>query len=315
MGILGTLLLLCLSYGIDLLTTLSISAIATNGTVKGGGAYYMISRSLGVEFGGSIGVIFYIGQVLNSSMNVAGFIEPLLYNFNSETGMIMKILPASYWYQFLYCTVFLAICTFVALIGSSTVSKAGTYLCIMLIISTLSIPVSVLFRKPFEDLDLGTFYTGLSWTTFKENLYPNFTKGAAGSQLNGVENFNDLFGIFFPATAGILAGASMSGDLKNPSKSIPKGTLDGLLVTFTCYFLVIISMGAAIPRDFLYKDVQVIQTVNLSPIIILLGEMSTSIFSVIVGIVGAAKLLQAIARDEILPGLKMFGVGNKLASS
>ncbi|GMG28935.1 unnamed protein product [Ambrosiozyma monospora] len=182
----------------------------------------------------------------------------------------------------------------------------------MLIISTLSIPVSVLFRKPFEDLDMGTYYTGLSWTTFKENLYPNFTKGAAGSQLNGVENFNDLFGIFFPATAGILAGASMSGDLKNPSKSIPKGTLDGLLVTFTCYFLVIISMGSAIPRDFLYKDVQVIQTVNLSPIVILLGEMSTSIFSVIVGIVGAAKLLQAIARDEILPGLKMFGIGNKV---
>jgi potassium/chloride transporter 9 len=65
-GILGMLLLLTISYSIDLLTTLSVSAIATNGTVKGGGAYYMISRSLGPEFGGSIGLVFYVGQVLNA---------------------------------------------------------------------------------------------------------------------------------------------------------------------------------------------------------------------------------------------------------
>lgn len=65
-GILGTALLLVCSYLVDLLTTLSISAISTNGTVRGGGAYYMISRSLGPEFGGSIGVVFYIGQILNT---------------------------------------------------------------------------------------------------------------------------------------------------------------------------------------------------------------------------------------------------------
>lgn len=65
-GILGMFGLLIVSYSIDLLTTLSVSAIATNGTVKGGGAYYMISRSLGPEFGGSIGLVFYIGQVLNA---------------------------------------------------------------------------------------------------------------------------------------------------------------------------------------------------------------------------------------------------------
>lgn len=64
-GVLGVFCLLLLSFSIDLLTTMSISAIATNGTVRGGGAYYMISRSLGPEFGGSIGVVFYIGQILN----------------------------------------------------------------------------------------------------------------------------------------------------------------------------------------------------------------------------------------------------------
>ncbi|GME95426.1 unnamed protein product [[Candida] boidinii] len=311
MGILGTLLLLFLSYGIDLLTTLSVSAIATNGTVRGGGAYYMISRSLGVEFGGSIGLIFYIGQVLNSSLNVAGFIEPLLFNFNEEDGAMNQILPIGYWWQLLYCTIFLLACTCVSLIGSSTVSKTGSFLTIILITATLSVPISAIFVKPFDVPELNTHYTGLSYKTFKENLLPHFTKGAAGSQSKAVETFNDLFGIFFPATAGIFAGASMSGDLQNPSKSIPKGTLWGLLLTFTCYALVIVSMGASIPRDFLHKDVQVIQTVNLSTVLVLLGEASTSLFSVIVGIVGAAKVLQAIARDEILPGLKLFAIGDK----
>ncbi|OBA17809.1 uncharacterized protein OGAPODRAFT_81852 [Ogataea polymorpha] len=307
MGILGTLLLLVMSYGIDLLTTLSVSAIATNGTVKGGGAYYMISRSLGVEFGGAIGIIFYIGQVLNSALNVAGLIEPLLYNFNSQTGVVWKLLPTDYWFQFMYSTVFLALCTVISLIGSQTVSKAGSLLCFLLILSTLSVPLSSLVVAPFYSEENDAFYTGISWATFTENLLPHFTQGAAGSQLPRKENFRDVFGIFFPATAGIFAGASMSGDLKNPSKSIPLGTLSGLLITFVCYLLVIISMGCSIPRELLYKDVQVLQTVNLSPALIIIGEVSTSVFSVIVGLVGAAKLLQAIAIDEILPGLRVFG--------
>ena len=312
MGTIGTIGLLLLSYGINLLTTLSVSAIATNGTVKGGGAYYMLSRSLGVEFGGGIGVIFYIGQILNSSMNVAGLVEPLMYNFNERDGVLGQILPVSYWWQFTYCTIILAVCIIVALIGSAAVSHAGKYLCMILIASIITIPISSIIVKPF-DSPAGLHYSGLSWSTFIDNLWPHFTKGAAGSQMNGVETFNDLFGIFFPATAGILAGASMSGDLESPSKSIPRGTLDGLLITFSCYLIVILTMGACIPRELLHADTEILQGVNLSPFIILAGELSTSIFSIIVGIVGAAKLLQAIARDEILPGLSIFGRGDSVS--
>jgi solute carrier family 12 (potassium/chloride transporters), member 9 len=87
------LAMLLVSYSINLLTVLSISAIATNGKVKGGGAYYMISRSLGPEFGGSIGIVFYIGQVLNAGMNVIGFVEPLLSNFGQKDGKLGRFLP------------------------------------------------------------------------------------------------------------------------------------------------------------------------------------------------------------------------------
>ncbi|ONH67703.1 Vacuolar cation-chloride cotransporter 1 [Cyberlindnera fabianii] len=306
MGLMGSFLLLFMSYAIDLLTTLSISAIATNGTVRGGGAYYMISRSLGPEFGGSIGLVFYIGQVLNSGMNVVGFIEPLLINLGDENGVMAQILPQGYWWEFLYSTILLFLCICIALVGSQLVSKAGYLLFFLLLFSTISVPLSALFVKPFSIPEFDLTYTGPSWETLKGNMMPHFTKGAAGSLLSTKETFNDLFGIFFPATAGIFAGASMSGDLSKPSNSIPKGTLWGLLLTFVCYSLVIISLSASVPRELLHKDVQIIQTVSMSSTIILIGEFSTSLFSVIMGIVGGANVLQAIAKDAIIPGLGLF---------
>lgn len=305
MGILGTFLLLILSFIIDVSTTLSISAISTNGTVRGGGAYYMISRCLGPEFGGSIGLIFFIGQILNSGMNIVGIVEPLLYNFGISEGVLTQVLPEGHWYQFGYSTVLLLLCLAVAMIGSQTVSRAGNVLFWLLLASTISIPISVLFVKPFE-LN-GIVYTGPSLQILKQNLYPKFTKGAAGSVLKGYETFNDLFGIFFPATAGIFAGAGMSSELRKPSKSIPKGTLWGLLLTFVCYSLVIISLGCSVPKKSLHKDVQIIQTVSGFQSIILVGELSTSLFSVIVGMVGAAYVLEAISKDNILPGISIFG--------
>lgn len=271
----------------------------------------MISRSLGPEFGGAIGMVFFIGQILNSSLNVVGFIEPLLLNFNEKNGTIAHILPIGYFWQILYSTVLLAVCTGVALVGSKLVSKTALLLFIILTLSTLSIPLSTLIVRPFNPLPPPLDYirySGISWTTFIQNLWPHFTSGAAGSVLpkGQPETFKNLFGIFFPATAGIFAGASMSGELKTPSKSIPKGTLNGLLVSFILYSLVILSMGAAIPRKLLHKDIEVLQTINLNGMIILLGEFSTSLFSVIMGIVGSATMLSAIADDRIIPGLSVF---------
>lgn len=308
MGILGTLFLLLLSYAINLLTTLSISAISTNGTVRGGGAYYMISRCLGPEFGGSIGLIFFLGQMLNSGMNVVGIIEPIMYNFGStidaETPALYPLLKRGYWWEFGYASFILLICLGVAMVGSATVSRAGKVLFWLLLFSTFSIPLSTMLVAPFNDGEVT--YTGPTFATLKENLYPHFTKHAAGSLLKGRETFNDLFGIFFPATAGIFAGAGMSSELRKPSRSIPKGTLWGLGLTFACYSVVIVSVGSCVPRTSLHKDVQIIQTISASQIVILIGELSTSLFSIIVGIVGAAYVLEAIAKDSVFPGISVF---------
>jgi potassium/chloride transporter 9 len=311
-GVLGMFGMLAAAYLINLVTTMSISAVASNGTVRGGGAYYLISRSLGPEFGGSIGIVFYMGFVFNTGMNAVGLTDCLNQNFGSESGNWATFLTEGYWWQYLWSTLILILCTAICLAGSSVFARASNGLLIILLVATLSIPFSALVMGPFE-LSSPQFvqFTGLSLSTLKENLKPSFTKGAAGSQLRGRETYQDLFGILFPATGGIFAGASMSGDLKNPSKSIPKGTLYGLALTFVSYALVILAMAASNSRESLRRNVNVIQDTNLSGILILLGEFATSFFSALMGVIGPAKLLQAIARDGVLPGLSIFSQGTQ----
>ncbi|KAJ5791543.1 uncharacterized protein N7518_008554 [Penicillium psychrosexuale] len=308
-GVLGILGLLLISYTINLVTTMSLSAIATNGTVRGGGAYYLISRSLGPEFGGSIGIVFYLGYVFNTGMNAVGLVDCFTQNFGAQSGDWANFLEEGFWWQYLWGTIILVFCTGVCLAGSSIFARASNGLLVILLVATFSIPLSAVFMKPFPVPRQGVEFTGIRLKTLMGNLKPHLTKGAAGSQIKGRENFQDLFGILFPATGGIFAGASMSGDLKNPSKAIPKGTLSGLALTFVAYGLVILAMAASVTRESFYNNVNVIQIVNASDSVILLGEFATSFFSALMGVIGSAKLLQAIARDSLLPGIGIFAQG------
>ncbi|KAL5003864.1 amino acid permease-domain-containing protein [Aspergillus recurvatus] len=310
-GLLGMLGLLAISYTINLVTTMSLSAIATNGTVKGGGAYYLISRSLGPEFGGSIGIVFYLGSVLNTGMNAVGLVDCFTQNFGAKTGTWYKFLEEGFWWQYLWGTIILVVCTGICLAGSALFARASNGLLVILLIATLSIPVSAAVMEPFRAPKLGVHFTGMNLQTFTENLKPRLTKGAAGSQISTRETFQDLFGILFPATGGIFAGASMSGDLKNPSRSIPKGTLYGLALTFALYTLVIFAMAGSLTRESLYNNANIVQIANLSGAVVLSGEFSTSFFSALMGLIGSAKLLQAIAKDSLLPGLNLFSKGTK----
>ncbi|ORY71193.1 amino acid permease-domain-containing protein [Pseudomassariella vexata] len=297
-GLLGILALLVIAYFVDLVTTLSLSAIASNGEVRGGGAYYLISRSLGPEFGGSIGVLFYLSQVLNTALNVVGLINCLELNLEG-------FVPSGYWENYLMETCALALCTVLCLAGSSVFSKASNLLLVILVISTLSIPISAIVKSPFKDRSLDVEFTGLSAQTLVSNLYPH----VRSRHYSGFETFRELFGILFPATSGIFAGASMSGDLINPSHAIPKGTLWAMLSTFVLYLLVIISMAASITRSTLLHQTNVVSITSLWSPLVLAGECATTFFSVLMGIIGAAKLLQALARDKLLPGLGVFGQG------
>lgn len=199
------------AYMINLITIMSISAIATNGTVRGGGAYYLISRSLGAEFGGSIGIVFYLGCVLNTGMNAVGLVDCFIENFGSVSGIWANILLEGFWWQYLWATIVLILCTSICLAGSSAFSRASHGLLAILLVATFSIPLSPLIKSPFINESLGIEFTGFRLKTLVGNLKPGLTEGAAGSLLPGKENFQNLFGILFPATSGIFAyGAPLS---------------------------------------------------------------------------------------------------------
>lgn len=184
---------------------MSLSAIATNGTVRGGGAYYLISRSLGPEFGGSIGMVFYMGYAFNTGMNAVGLVDCFTENFGVESGTWANFLKEGFWWKYLWATIVLVVCTTICLAGSSIFARASKGLLVILLIATFSIPVSAVVLRPFSLPQLGVEFTGLRVRTFLDNLQPRLTKGAAGSQMHGRETFQDLFGILFPATAGIFA--------------------------------------------------------------------------------------------------------------
>ncbi|WFC94643.1 hypothetical protein MBRA1_001277 [Malassezia brasiliensis] len=308
-GLLGSLLLLVLSYGVDTLTVLSLNAISTNGQVRGGGAYYLISRSLGPEFGGSIGLVFFFGQAFNAAMNVLGCVESLVGAIGVSRGG-HGFLPEGSWYLYLYGTLVLWISTLVCLFGSSLFSRATLMLAVVLSLAVISIPVSALVVPPFEDAARDVYYSSWSWTTFSENLWPHFTANAAGSSTAPArESWRSVFGVLFPAVCGILAGASMSGDLRKPSKSIPKGTNWSLVFTFALYVFAFVIMAATIPRESLYRNVGIVGDVALWPAVVVFGELASCAFSALMGVMACAKVLQAIARDDLLPLLTVFAQG------
>lgn len=176
--------LLTLAYAVNLLTALSLSAIASNGEVKGGGAYYLISRSLGPEFGGSIGILFYLAQALNTAMNIVGLIDCIRLNVGPQ-------FPQGYWHGYGLQTAALVLCTGLSLLGSATFSKASNALLLILSIAVISIPISAIFRSPFADESIGVDFTGLDLTTLTGNLSPS-------SAPPPISVYRAQFGILFP---------------------------------------------------------------------------------------------------------------------
>lgn len=176
-----------MAYCIDFLTILSLSAIASNGEVKGGGAYYLISRSLGPEFGGSIGMLFYLAQALNTALNIVGLIDCIRLSLGPS-------FPHGYWVGYGFQTAALIVCTILCFLGSATFSRASNGLLFILGIAIISIPISAMFKTPFQDDDSGINFTGLSFTTLANNFLPH----AESPQFKGLDTFRDLFGILFP---------------------------------------------------------------------------------------------------------------------
>ena len=178
-----------------MLTILSISAISTNGLVRGGGAYYMISRSLGPEFGGAIGIIFFFANIFACGLYVAGFVEAL--------GQNIPQLPTTYGVTYGLCSAVLAVCLVICMIGSGAFAKASFVIFLVVMISTFSCTVNFLYAPELSGIAPpvqndgynGTLnYTGFDADTWAGNSLPSFTVDyTTGVQQNVFMVFGVLF--------------------------------------------------------------------------------------------------------------------------
>ena len=279
-GIYTAILIVLAAKTITTLTTLSLSAIASNTRVQGGGAYYLISRSLGVEFGGAIGVLFFAAQAISVAMYIIGFTEALVATFPTLAEHATGI------------STLVNLITFVCVyIGAGWTIKVQYFILAILVAA------------------LGSFYAGAIADFNPDYLQANLTP----SYLAG-ENTFTMFALFFPAVTGIMAGANMSGDLANPSKSIPNGTLAAVVVTGIIYLSQAFLLGCARPTDELIGNNMVIRDIAVWPVLITAGVFAATLSSALGSMMGAPRILQAFARDEIFASIKFFGSGNGVSN-
>lgn len=270
-GLIGTLIIVTLSTAITFLTALSISAIATDQHVKTGGAYYMISRSLGIESGGAIGVPLYLAQALSVALYVVGFSESLVAFFPILDVKIVGIITT-------------ILVTALALISANTVIKVQYFIMFGIGLSLLSL----LFGSPMENTSIEM------WGASKEN--------SAG--------FWTVFAVFFPAVTGIMAGVNMSGDLKNPSKSIPRGTFAAIGVGYIIYMGLPVILAMRADALTLIEDPFIMRKISFWGDALFIGVWGATLSSALGSILGAPRVLQALARDGVLPGkLSVLGKG------
>ena len=197
-----------------LLTALSMSAIATNGRVARGGPYFLLSRNLGAQWGGSIGILFYLGASCATSLYVLGAVEALQSGFSFRLGLPFEPQILSLLLMWLL--------TLIVSVGVRHVNMASGVFLSVVLLSVLSILIGIVF-----------FVTG-SWDgavagTNEALKHGDLTRNL-GAGYTGSWDFGSLLALFFPSVTGIMAGANRSDVLRNPERSIPVGTLRYLRV-------------------------------------------------------------------------------------
>ncbi len=279
-GIFHALLMLAIAKGITLLTSFSISAIATNTEVKGGGAYFLISRTLGPEFGGTIGLTLFFAQALAVPFYILGFTEALIITAS-------PYFPAISGY-FNYITFGIACLLFIIVLKSAEWAIKIQYVIMGILV-----------------ISIATFLGGAA-LNFDKAL---FQKNWAAAYTDHSYNFWVIFAIYFPAVTGIMAGVNMSGNLKNPTRSIPLGTFAAIFIGLLVYGAQIILCGGSIERADLVSD-SYGSILNIAIwglwIFVSLGVFAATLSSALGSLLGAPRILQSLAQDNILAPTKIF---------
>jgi len=313
-GFLASIPLYLLTFSIFVFTGLSVCAISTNGAIQGGGVYYMISRALGPEFGGSIGTLFFFANAIGTAFNATGLVEALLGVVGVSN--LANGLPEGRWWKFLYGSGINFITLLVALIGANVFSVAVTFIFLIMFVVYLTVVISLLARGPMDidlpglnNVNLTGRFTGMSIDTLKDNLYGNYSTDYTNDHAQ--TSFAYVFGVLFSSLVGVMAGANMSGELKKPSKSIPIGTMSAVLFVFIVYFLENFLLASSCERTLLINNVGVLQDITYGGQILLpIGILASTWSGQLSSLLGASRVLKALADDELFgPVLYYVKVG------
>lgn len=276
LGFWGVILIIIVGHLITLPTAMALSEIATNQKVEGGGEYYIISRSFGLNIGGTIGLSLYLSQAISVAFYVIAFteaFEPLFNMIYDKYGFTLPrqaiSLPA------------MAVLSFIIL-------KRGANLGI----KALYLVAAVLF------LSLILFFSGKTEYA-SSGLVSNFV-------LKNPQDFFVVFAIVFPAFTGMTAGVGLSGDLKNPGKSIPLGTLSATVIGMLIYFLVVWKLSVSASPDDLQNEQLIMSKIALfGGIAIPLGLAASTMSSALGSILVAPRTLQALGGDKSFPSRRL----------
>lgn len=272
-GLYLTLGIIAAAHVISVTTGLSVSSIATDKRVEAGGAYYIVSRSMGLAIGGTLGLALFVGLSFSISLYIIGFSESFLdyYGWSQDLNTIR-------------------ICGSITLAALTAITFASTSLAIRTQYVILALIVGSLV-----------------------SIFAGSSPGGAPAEpmLMPAENGDAatvLFGIFFPAVTGFTAGVNMSGDLQDPRRSIPVGTILAIAVGMLVYFALAVFLAYRVDPTELVENRSVLLDIAWSPRSVVYGVWGATISSALGSILGAPRILQALSLDHITP--RLFGLGH-----
>lgn len=269
-GFIGAVVIILLAKTVTICTGLSMSSITTNIKIGVGGAYSIISKSLGLEAGGSIGISLYIAQTLSAALYIIGFTEGWLRVFPHHTPIVVSIVA------------------WISLLIISYISAQLAIRVQYIIMTVIGISILSFFLTPAKPV-----------TQFV--LYGNFEDAG----------FWNVFAVFFPAVTGIMAGASLSGDLKDPRRSIPLGTISAIVVTMIIYIAIAYVVGRIAAPEELRVNQLIMVDKALWGQAIIAGIMGTTLSSALGSMLGAPRILQALAEQKTIPLSAVFSAKTK----
>ncbi|MCB9898761.1 MAG: amino acid permease [Planctomycetes bacterium] len=278
-GLPRALAIILVANGVSILTSTSLAAVATNIRVKGGGDYYIISRTLGVEFGGPLGVVLYLAQSISVAFYAIGFAEAVIDMSGGAPWTTPYIALGAVLVLFVF-----------AWIGADAATKLQ-----YLIMVSLGLALVAVFVGGFEHFD-GARFSG-------------------NMNASGDLPFWTVFAIFFPAVTGFTQGVAMSGDLANPSQSITRGTFAAVFLSATIYVVLALVLAGSVDGPRLVSDYGVLRDVASSAWLVNLGVVAATLSSALASLMGAPRILQSLARDRVFPGLKPFAQGHGESSN